>query len=106
MRVYELAKELGKQTTAFRELLEKELDLTFPSHMSALKESDVKLIREYFVEQTNKKSDKKETNKKEKQKVNKTEKHNSRHEEQEDNVGHKPHMDKKRKRNSMCRPIS
>ena len=53
MRVYELAKELGKQTTAFRELLEKELDLTFPSHMSALKESDVKLIREYFVAQTN-----------------------------------------------------
>ena len=104
MRVYELAKELGKQTTAFRELLEKELDLTFPSHMSALKESDVKLIREYFVEQTNKKSDKKETNKKEKQKVNKTEKHNSRHEEQEDNVGHKPHMDKKKKEKQHVPP--
>ena len=104
MRVYELAKELGKQTTAFRELLEKELDLTFPSHMSALKESDVKLIREYFVEQTNKKSDKKETNKKEKQKVNKTEKHNSRHEEQEDNVGHKPHMEKKKKEKQHVPP--
>ncbi len=104
MRVYELAKELGKQTTAFRELLEKELDLTFPSHMSALKESDVKLIREYFVEQTNKKSDKKETNKKEKQKVNKTEKHHSHHEEQEDNVGHKPHMDKKKKEKQHVPP--
>lgn len=104
MRVYELAKELGKQTTAFRELLEKELDLTFPSHMSALKDSDVKLIREYFVEQTNKKSDKKETNKKEKQKVNKTEKHHSHHEEQEDNVGHKPHMDKKKKEKQHVPP--
>lgn len=104
MRVYELAKELGKQTTAFRELLEKELDLTFSSHMSALKESDVKLIREYFVEQTNKKSDKKETNKKEKQKVNKTEKHHSHHEEQEDNVGHKPHMDKKKKEKQHVPP--
>lgn len=104
MRVYELAKELGKQTTAFRELLEKELDLTFPSHMSALKDSDVKLIREYFVEQTNKKSDKKETNKKEKQKVNKTQKHHSHHEEQEDNVGHKPHMDKKKKEKQHVPP--
>ncbi len=104
MRVYELAKELGKQTTAFRELLEKELDLTFPSHMSALKESDVKLIREYFVEQTNKKTDKKETNKKEKQKVNKTEKHHSRQEEQEDNGGHKPHMDKKKKEKQHVPP--
>lgn len=104
MRVYELAKELGKQTTAFRELLEKELDLTFPSHMSALKDSDVKLIREYFVEQTNKKSDKKETIKKEKQKVNKTEKHHSHHEEQEDNVGHKPHMDKKKKEKQHVPP--
>lgn len=104
MRVYELAKELGKQTTAFRELLEKELDLTFPSHMSALKESDVKLIREYFVEQTNKKSDKKETNKKEKQKVSKTEKHHSRNEEQEDKGGHKPHMDKKKKEKQHVPP--
>lgn len=104
MRVYELAKELGKQTTAFRELLEKELDLTFPSHMSALKDSDVKLIREYFVEQTNKKSDKKETNKKEKQKVSKTEKHHSRNEEQEDKGGHKPHMDKKKKEKQHVPP--
>lgn len=104
MRVYELAKELGKQTTAFRELLEKDLDLTFPSHMSALKESDVKLIREYFAGETNKKSDKKETNKKEKQKVNKTEKHHSRNEEQEDKGGHKPHMDKKKKEKQHVPP--
>ncbi len=48
MRVYELAKELGEKSTAFRSFLEKELHLTYPSHMSSMDEADVAKVRAAF----------------------------------------------------------
>ncbi|MDD7593612.1 MAG: translation initiation factor IF-2 [Peptoniphilaceae bacterium] len=50
MRVYELAKLLGKPSKALRNTLEKEFGLTYPSHMSSMEDSDVQLIKEYFSE--------------------------------------------------------
>ena len=48
MRVYELAKELGYSSKDFRDLLETEFNLTYPSHMSNMEDSDIELIREFI----------------------------------------------------------
>lgn len=50
MRVYELAKDLGVQTKALRELMEKRLNLTYPSHMSTIEEDEESKIREIYKE--------------------------------------------------------
>lgn len=48
MRIYELAKELGENSTDLRKKLKNEFDLDFPSHMSAIDDEYVKLIREFY----------------------------------------------------------
>ncbi len=50
MRVYELAKELGVQTKALRDLMEKRLNLTYPSHMSKIEAEDEQKIRSIYKE--------------------------------------------------------
>lgn len=50
MRVYELAKELGKASGPFRKFLESEFHLTYSSQLSAMDEKDIALVRDYFSE--------------------------------------------------------
>ena len=114
MRVYELAKELGKPTGPFREFLKKEFSLEFPSHMSAIQDSDVERIRAFFANKKSavpskksvkatkteeKKDTRKETKKETKKDTKKeTRKDKRRSQNEEDDVPvRKPHVEKKKK---------
>lgn len=48
MRVYELAKELGYSSKDFRELLEKQFKLDYPSHMSSMEDKEIAHVRDHF----------------------------------------------------------
>ena len=73
MRVYELAKELGLSSKKFRTILEEEFSLDYKSHMSAMEDDEIDLIREYFDEiEKEKKKEKEKTKKPEKAKQGKT----------------------------------
>lgn len=67
MRVYELAKELGYSSKDFRELLVKQFNLDYPSHMSAMEDKEIAQVRDHFKKKTedkNKKSTERSASKK------------------------------------------
>lgn len=49
-RVYELAKELKMNSTDFRALLKRELNLDYSSHMASMTEQDEARVKAYFAE--------------------------------------------------------
>ena len=60
MRVYEVAKELNVPTKALRDLMEKKLNLTYPSHMSTIEDEDIEKVKAIYRENRQNARDRKE----------------------------------------------
>lgn len=110
MRVYELAKELGVSSKALRDMMEKELHLTFPSHMSTIEAEEISKVRSTFRmqgEERGRKKSKKENPHKNKRPLK--EKRKEAEEEQEEarlsrRLAEQTHSKKKKQNGSSMSP--